>query len=310
MKGHVSCQETDPPLMDSDSEQDLPLQQQQLTLAPTRTPVVTGNDHEHDPPLTPVMDSEGSVQGTDSEPLTLAPTPTPVVTGNGLLGIILYLFLYPIAFKRVQVVGTGTSHIYRRLPRSISFMTYLVLGLAMLGSWYSLRGSESMRRMESGLSADSDRTGHDYAEVLGRLNAIEERMKALVLTQEVDAKARQTFFTTAPGLASVFWNKLLTKLSGGQDITAFIRNLVDSAVSTFSQDILAKPDFALHSGGASVIGSLTSLTLKIRPQGLGSQMMGLIMVLLADHPSLHCIMICIMDIVGLLLMGKDNWEWL
>jgi SUN domain-containing protein 1/2 len=46
-------------------------------------------------------------------------------------------------------------------------------------------------------------------------------------------------------------------------------------LSTLNQDILAKPDFALHSGGARIIPSLTSPTFEIRPQGLGSQMIEL-----------------------------------
>ena len=266
----------------------------------------------------------------EQDPPSLAPRtptpaeqdhPTPVVTG--LLGIIYYViidftvFLYPIAFlvKRVQVVTL--YDIYRRPlnwlsviqvgPRC-SFMKYLVLGLAILGSWYSLQGSlppylpnlsssrmdvywapepaarivklaERLRRMESAVSslsaADSDRTsGRDYSKLLDRLSATEER----ILELKKALAARKTFSTpTAPGPTS-WWNKLLTKLrlSDGQDITALIRHLVDSAVSTFSQDIIAKPDFALHSGGAWVIGSLTSPTFEIQPQGLGSKMLGLI----------------------------------
>jgi len=112
-------------------------------------------------------------------------------------------------------------------PRSSSFTKYLVIGLAILGSWYSLRGSlppylpnlsssrldvyrapevpaagivklaERLRRMESAvssLSADSDRTsGRDYSELLGRLSAIEGRiseMKKALLALEADAKVR------------------------------------------------------------------------------------------------------------------------
>jgi SUN domain-containing protein 1/2 len=95
---------------------------------------------------------------------------------------------------------------------------------------------------------------------------------------------KKTSTPTAPGPTFTWWNKLLTssnpkiqiKSSDGQDITDLIHHLVDSAVSTISQDILAKPDFALHSGGARIIPSLTSPTFEIRPQGLGSQMVALV----------------------------------
>ena len=274
-------------------------------------------------------------------------------------------------------------------PRSSSFMKYLVLGLTVFGSWYTLRGSlpsylpslsfpsrldvyqapevpagnivelaERLQRMESAvsdLSANTDRTsGREFSELWGRLSALEARFTETKKVLEADAKARdlagrslngvkhdmeilqsqimaqqvqhekeleertadandaearvklktleervgtvergvkdaldlgkKTSTPAAPGPAFAWWNKLLTsstskiqiKSSDGQDVTALIHHLVDSAVSTISQDILAKPDFALHSGGARIIPSLTSPTFEIRPQGLGSQMIGLV----------------------------------
>ena len=123
------------------------------------------------------------------------------------------------------------------------------------------------------------------AEARVKLKALEERVGTVErgVKDSLDSVKKASTFT-APGPTSAWWNKLLTssnskiqiKSSDGQDITALIHHLVDSAVSTFSQDILSKPDFALHSGGARVIPSLTSPTFEIRPQGLGSQMIGLI----------------------------------
>ena len=344
-------------------------------------------------------------------PAPRSQTPTSVFSIGGLLGSIVHhiikvlislfsaivSFLSLIAFICGHVVGTMYDIILRRPgnwlsgigPRSSSLMKYLVLGLTIFGSWYTLRGSlppyfpnlsfpsrldvyqapevpagnivelaERLRRMESavsGLSADSDRTsGREFSELLSRLSALEGRFSETKKVLEADAESRSlvgrslkgvkhdmevlqnqimaqqmrhekeqgerttdtsdaearvklkaleervgtvergvkdsldsvkkasTF--TAPGPTSAWWNKLLTssnskiqiKSSDGQDITALIHHLVDSAVSTFSQDILSKPDFALHSGGARVIPSLTSPTFEIRPQGLGSQMIGLI----------------------------------
>ncbi|KAI0044926.1 hypothetical protein FA95DRAFT_207587 [Auriscalpium vulgare] len=88
------------------------------------------------------------------------------------------------------------------------------------------------------------------------------------------------------GVASAgaaWWNKvtsskkgLTIKSSDGQDVSELIGHLVDSAVSHRSKDTLAKPDFALHSGGASIIPSLTSPTLEVRPPTFRQQLLGLI----------------------------------
>jgi SUN domain-containing protein 1/2 len=122
------------------------------------------------------------------------------------------------------------------------------------------------------------------AEARVKLKALEERVGTVErgLKESLDL-GKKTSTPTTPGPASAWWNKLLTssnskieiKSSDGQDVTALIHHLVDSAASIFSQDNLAKPDFALHSGGARVIPSLTSPTFEIRPQGLGAQMIGL-----------------------------------
>ena len=133
-----------------------------------------------------------------------------------------------------------------------------------------------------------DRTADaNGAEARAKLRALEERVGVVEggVKEALDL-GKKTSSTPAlgPGPASAWWNKLLTssnskiqiKSSDGQDVTALIHHLVDSAVSTITQDILAKPDFALHSGGARIIPSLTSPTFEIRPQSLGSQMIGLI----------------------------------
>ena len=241
---------------------------------------------------------EGAEQGLHSIPeveeirsRTPAPrpqTPTPAFSIGGLLGSIVHYiikvfislfstivsFLSLIAFICGHVVGTIYDIILRRPrywlsgigPRLSSITKYLVLGLVIFGSWYTLQGSlpsylpklsspshmdvyqappapevpagnivelaERLRRMESavsGLSADSNRIGgREYSELLGRLSALEARLKA------------EPRFTET------------------------------------KKDILAKPDFALHSGGARIIPSLTSPTFEIRPKGLASQMIGLI----------------------------------
>ncbi|RDX57487.1 hypothetical protein OH76DRAFT_1335265 [Lentinus brumalis] len=66
------------------------------------------------------------------------------------------------------------------------------------------------------------------------------------------------------------------KSSDGQDVTSLINQLVDGAVMRTSKDTLARVDFALHSGGARIIPSLTSETLEVRPQTFSGQLKGLI----------------------------------
>ncbi|KAF8968119.1 hypothetical protein BDZ97DRAFT_453842 [Flammula alnicola] len=89
----------------------------------------------------------------------------------------------------------------------------------------------------------------------------------------------------APGPGAAWWNKLASssgsksilqiKSADGQDVSALITQLVDSAVSRINKDGIAKADFALHSAGARVIPSLTSPALEVRPRGLGNQILGL-----------------------------------
>ena len=126
--------------------------------------------------------------------------------------------------------------------------------------------------------------GASDAEARAKLKALEERVGTVEGGIKEALELGKKTSSTAPGPASAWWNNLLTssnskiqiKSSDGQDVTALIHHLVDSAVSTITQDIIAKPDFALHSGGARIIPSLTSPTFEIRPQNLASQVIGLV----------------------------------
>ncbi|KAJ3929461.1 MAG: hypothetical protein NXY57DRAFT_900050 [Lentinula lateritia] len=93
-----------------------------------------------------------------------------------------------------------------------------------------------------------------------------------------------------PDPQSNWWSKispspsksgLTIKSTDGQDVTSLITNLVSSAVSSavsiHSKDSIARADYALHSGGARVIPSLTSDTFALRaPSTFTSQLLGLI----------------------------------
>lgn len=104
-----------------------------------------------------------------------------------------------------------------------------------------------------------------------RLQVLEERLGGV---EQIAKKAAAATTTTATPPAA-WWNKIVS--SGGQDVSSLIAQLVHSAMSTYSKDNLAKADYALHSGGARVIPSLTSATLEVQPKTLQRRLYGLIM---------------------------------
>ncbi|GAA5834008.1 hypothetical protein JCM11251_003591 [Rhodosporidiobolus azoricus] len=55
------------------------------------------------------------------------------------------------------------------------------------------------------------------------------------------------------------------KSSDGQNVTAIISSLVDTALIRYSKDVLARPDYALYTAGGRVIRSLTSPTYEPHP---------------------------------------------
>lgn len=79
--------------------------------------------------------------------------------------------------------------------------------------------------------------------------------------------------------APAWWNRLsssvgtgsglVIKSSDGQDVTAVIGHLVDDALARHVKDDLARADYALASGGATVIPSLTSAPMNMRSSGGG-----------------------------------------
>ncbi|KAJ3994667.1 hypothetical protein F5050DRAFT_1772560 [Lentinula boryana] len=65
-----------------------------------------------------------------------------------------------------------------------------------------------------------------------------------------------------------WWSKLSSTSktpADEQELSSLLTSLVSSALSTHSKDIIARADYALHSGGARVIPSLTSDTFTLRP---------------------------------------------
>jgi SUN domain-containing protein 1/2 len=122
-----------------------------------------------------------------------------------------------------------------------------------------------------------------------KLRALEDRVGGIEggvkEALELGKKAISTVPTASTALGAAWWNKLAAgsgsqavlkiKSADGQDVSALITQLVDSAVSRINKDGIAKPDFALHSAGARVIPSLTSPAFELRPRGFGNQVLGL-----------------------------------
>ncbi|KAJ3477818.1 hypothetical protein NLI96_g10200 [Meripilus lineatus] len=117
-------------------------------------------------------------------------------------------------------------------------------------------------------------------EARAKLRALEERVGSTEAGVKEALELGRNSATIAVGAAaggagsvSAWWNKLASgkpngitiKSSDGQDLTNIISNMVDSAVAKTTKDDLAKPDYAMYSGGASVIPSLTSNTFEVRP---------------------------------------------
>ncbi|KAG2070788.1 hypothetical protein BDR04DRAFT_1142625 [Suillus decipiens] len=116
----------------------------------------------------------------------------------------------------------------------------------------------------------------------GRLGSIEDGVKD-ALEQAKNAARAPANMPAGPA----WWSKLSStvgtgagltiKSTDGSDVTSLISQLVDNAIARYgTQDIVARPDFALHSGGARPIPHLTSSTLELRPSTLRGQILGLI----------------------------------
>lgn len=129
----------------------------------------------------------------------------------------------------------------------------------------------------------NDRATDDEARAL--LRALEERVGTVEGgVKEALELGKHASSSTPAGNVLDWWNKLASgktsgltiKSSDGKDVTGLINQLVDSAISKASKDTLARPDFAMYSGGASIIPSLTSETYEMKPQGLTANLLGLV----------------------------------
>jgi SUN domain-containing protein 1/2 len=104
--------------------------------------------------------------------------------------------------------------------------------------------------------------------------AMEERVRSLEVARDALEATKKN---SGSSVGSAWWSKsgkpgLTIKSSDGQDVTAVIADFVSRAVAMYGQD--TRPDFALHSSGASVYPSLTSPTYEIHPSTLRGKLVG------------------------------------
>ena len=114
--------------------------------------------------------------------------------------------------------------------------------------------------------------------------ALEERIGTVEGDVKEALELGKSVSKTDAGNTPAWWNKISSKplstvtikSTDGQDVTALIHQMVDSITSKWSKDVLARPDFALHSGGAQVIPALTSATYSISPEGVVGKAVGFV----------------------------------
>lgn len=150
------------------------------------------------------------------------------------------------------------------------------------------QGLKAVRREVEVLQAQLEASGGVHGDVEGNDAEAREKLKALEeRVGSVEGGVKEALemgkHSVKAGSNAAWWNKLSTgkskltiKSSDGQDVSSLIGQLVDNAVSQYGKDVIARPDFALHSSGAKVIPSLTSETFEIRPSGLRGNLVGMV----------------------------------
>jgi SUN domain-containing protein 1/2 len=130
----------------------------------------------------------------------------------------------------------------------------------------------------------SDVAGGDE-ETRAKLKALEERVGSMESGVKEALELGKKAGNSA-GTSSAWWSKLASgsaskagltiKSTDGQDVSGLIGHLVDSAVSLYNKDILARPDYAQHTNGAFIIPTLTSPTFELRPSTLRGHIIGVL----------------------------------
>ena len=146
----------------------------------------------------------------------------------------------------------------------------------------ALQAQHQQQQQQQRHHEKSDVVGSDE-EARAKLKALEERVGSMESGVKEALELGKKAGSSA-GTGSAWWSKLASgsaskagltiKSSDGQDVSGLIGHLVESAVSMYSKDILARPDYAHHSNGAFIIPTLTSPTYELRPTTLRGLIFG------------------------------------
>ena len=186
---------------------------------------------------------------------------------------------YTTDARKAQEVAIRVNHLEGHIEKELARMQKSGEDIRS-SAFKSLEGLQrELRLLQTHQSEMSSRTELPKSDEEARvkLRALEERLgtveggvkEALELSQNV---AKVGSAVVGAGSASSWWSKLgsgsstgLTiKASDGSDVTQLIGQIVDQALMHYTADGIARVDYALSSGGAYVIPSLTSPTLEVR----------------------------------------------
>jgi SUN domain-containing protein 1/2 len=115
------------------------------------------------------------------------------------------------------------------------------------------------------------------------LQALEERVETVEGGVKKAIELGKSTKGEVPAAALPAWMKdmaagktsVTIKSTDGKDVADLVNTLVESAVSKASRDRIARVDYAMYSGGGSIIPSLTSSTYEVKPDGMAAQILGM-----------------------------------
>ncbi|GJN87213.1 hypothetical protein Rhopal_000158-T1 [Rhodotorula paludigena] len=118
-----------------------------------------------------------------------------------------------------------------------------------------------LRREIKTLKRDFESKANENFEQMG------QELLAKVAKQD-DMRRKNAAYARPPVAVPGSASPITIQSSDGQNVTAVISSLVDSALLRYSKDVLARPDYALYTAGGRVIRSLTSETYDPHPLGV------------------------------------------
>lgn len=183
-----------------------------------------------------------------------------------------------------RISNTAASTSTSLIPAKLSWDDFLVSNEVALRSWIDSDiegriGSEAivskrafldiLRREIKTLKKDFEIKANENVQKIGEelLNKVARQQQVKKASSHNPLTRPEDYVTNTQGQ--------ITINSDGQNITAIISQLVDSALLRYSKDVLARPDYALFSSGGRVIPSLTSPTYSIQSTASNSKLYSL-----------------------------------